>query len=345
VRDGVVGAWSYVRLYTIEANGTSGDPVAPPPGPRPLASRRVPFASRAGIHKYSGRVRYWAYPVMTHVTTTVDAPGRRAHARRARAKPRRTRAGRLRRTLRWLLATPLLVRVVVATIAVLVLWSAVNWMYQVIRKPTELFFPVGNALSKTPPETWRQYAPLFREHSTAVVTPELLAALAQVEGSGNPVARTYWRWRLSWNPLEWYQPASSAVGMFQLTDPTFQEAKRYCIHSHVVVEDGPWHDLRSCWFNGLYTRVVPSHAVELTAALLDRTVAHTLERNRIANATLRQQQDLAAITHLCGAGAGDAYARHGFRLAAGQRCGDHDPARYLAQINALKRQFVRLATT
>jgi hypothetical protein len=33
VREGVVGAWSYVWLYTIEANGTSGNPVAPPPMP------------------------------------------------------------------------------------------------------------------------------------------------------------------------------------------------------------------------------------------------------------------------------------------------------------------------
>jgi hypothetical protein len=54
---------------------------------------------------------------------------------------------------------------------------------------------VSGALTKTPSETWRQYGPLFREHSTAVITPELLAALAQVEGVGNPVARTYWRWR------------------------------------------------------------------------------------------------------------------------------------------------------
>ena len=48
--------------------------------------------------------------------------------------------------------------------------------------------------------------------------------------------------------------------MFQITDGTFAEARRYCIHDHVVVEDGPWHDARSCWFNGLYTRVVPGHA-------------------------------------------------------------------------------------
>ena len=63
--------------------------------------------------------------------------------------------------------------------------------------------------------------------------------------------------------------------MFQLTDGTFAEARRYCIHDHVVVEDGPWHDLNSCWFNGLYTRVVAGHAVEMTAALLDRDVART----------------------------------------------------------------------
>jgi hypothetical protein len=243
------------------------------------------------------------------------------------------------------LAAPLAIRLVVGAIVLVSVWSAVNWIYQVVRKPTELFFPVSDALVKSPAQTWREYGPLFHEHSTTVITPDLLAALAQIEGSGNPVARTYWRWRLAWNPLEVYQPASSAVGMFQITDPTFQEARRYCIHDHVVVEDGPWNDPRSCWFNALYTRVVPSHAIELTSALLDRTVARTLERNRITNATLRQRQELAAIIHLCGAGAGNAYARRGFRLTAGQRCGDHDPARYLAQVSAYRRQFGRLAAS
>ena len=264
--------------------------------------------------------------------------------RRAHPARRRSFARSGRRALLMLLAAPLAIRIVLGALLLVAVWSAVNWMVQVIRKPTELFFPVSGVLAKAPTETWRQYGPLFHEHATTVITPDLLAALAQVEGSGNPVARTYWRWRLAWNPFELYQPASSAVGMFQLTDPTFQEARRYCIHDHVVVEDGPWNDPRSCWFNSLYTRVVPSHAVELTAALLDRTVARTLERHRIVTATLRQQQDLAAIIHLCGAGAGSVYARRGFRLTAGQRCGDHDPARYLAQINGLKRQFARLAS-
>jgi len=241
------------------------------------------------------------------------------------------------------LAAPLLIRVLVLAVLLVALWWVVNWAYQVWRKPTELFFPMSHVLSKAPAETWRQYGPLFREHSTAVIAPDLLAALAQAEGAGNPVARTYWRWQLTLNPLAVYQPASSAVGMFQITDGTFQEARRLCIHEHRVVEDGPWHDLHSCWFNSFYIRVLPTHAVELTAAHLDRSVQRALERRRVAGATLKQKQDLAALIHLCGAGAGDVYVRRGFRLAPGQRCGDHDARQYLAQITALRRHFARLA--
>jgi hypothetical protein len=237
------------------------------------------------------------------------------------------------------------IRIVLAIVVLAAVWAALNWMVQVARKPSEVFFPVSGSFYKAPSQTWRQYGSLFETHSTRVITPELLASLAQMEASGNPVARTYWRWRFSWNPFEVYKPASSAVGMFQITDGTFEEAKRYCIHDHVVVEDGPWHEPRSCWFNGLYTRVVPGHAVEMTAALLDRTVARTLGRNRIPTASLRQRQDLAAVIHLCGSGAGDAYARRGFRFRRGQRCGDHDARRYLAEVNALKRQFARLAAS
>jgi hypothetical protein len=236
-------------------------------------------------------------------------------------------------------AAPPAFRVVIVLLLTLVGWLAVNWTYHVIRKPTELFFPVSGTLSKSPPDTWRQYKPLFEAHSTRTITPELLAALAQEEGAGNPVARTYWRWRLSWNPFEIFQPASSAVGMYQITDATFAEARRYCIHNHVVAEVGRWNDLHACWFNGLYTRVVPSHAIEMTAALLDTEVTRELERRHIFRATPRQKQDLAAVIHLCGRGGGDTYVRRGF-AAAGQRCGDQDVAGYLAQVNSFKRQFV-----
>ena len=58
---------------------------------------------------------------------------------------------------------------------------------------------------------------------------DLLAALAQAEGSGNPVARTYWRWSLTTKPFEIYKPASSAVGMYQITDGTYEIARRLCV--------------------------------------------------------------------------------------------------------------------
>src|SRR6267154_1786128 len=195
-------------------------------------------------------------------------------------------SGSVRRALRLLWTAPPAIRVAAIAIAVLALWGAANWIVQAVRKPSEMFFPVGGALVKTPLETWRRYGPLFREHSTAVMTPELLAALAQIEGAGNPVARPRWTWRPSWNPFELYRPASSAVGMFHITDAAFRDAKRYCVHDHTVVVDGALYDPGSWWFNSLYTRVVASH---------------------------------------------------------GQRCGAQHLASYLAQVNALKRLFARLA--
>jgi hypothetical protein len=233
--------------------------------------------------------------------------------------------------------------VVVGILAVLALSLGVNWTYQVIRKPSELFFPISGTLNKRPEETWRQYAPIFRAHATPVMTAELLAAMAQVEGSGNPVARTYWRWSWSSQPFEVYRPASSAVGMYQITDGTFAEARQFCIRNHRVVADGPWNDWGSCWFNDLYARVVPSHAVELTAAYLDRGVSTLLSRHRMSSATLEQKQVLAAVIHLCGAGAADAYVRRGLHLSEGERCGDHDPRAYVARIMTMKSLFVRLA--
>ncbi len=248
-----------------------------------------------------------------------------------------------RRCLKTFTRAPRAVQVVTVVAAVVTVWATANAVYQVARKPTEIFFPVSDSLNKTPTETWGRYAPVFREHATSVMTPELLAALAQVEGSGNPVVRTYWRWSFTLRPFEIYRPASSAVGMYQFTNGTFDEARRYCIHDHEVAEEGAWDDLDACWFNNLYLRVWPSDAVELAAAYLDRRVATIMARHRIRRATLRQKQDLAAIIHLCGAGAGDGFARRGFRLLPGQRCGDHPARVYVARVNKMRAVFARLA--
>ena len=260
-----------------------------------------------------------------------------------RRRVRRNRKGRARwrkrvqRAWRKIAALPLPLRIAMAAMAMLLFMAASNFVYQVARKPTEMFFPVSGVLHKMPAETWAAYAPLFREHSTAAIAPELLAALAQVEAAGNPLARTYWRWSLTWDPLSIYKPASSAVGMYQMTDAAFADARVACVHDHMVVED--------CWFTGLYTRILPSHAIELTAVSLHRQAAAILRKYPKENLSMRQKQDLAALIHLCGGRVARAYARNGFQLAEGQRCGDHSAARYLASVDAMTRKFRRLATS
>jgi hypothetical protein len=220
--------------------------------------------------------------------------------------------------------------------AAMAVFSVTNLVYQILHKPTEVFALIPGEPNKDPIETWRQYAPLFREYSTTSISPELLAALAQVESAGNPIARTYWRWSLTSDPFAVYQPASSAVGMYQMTDAALSEAQGYCILHHSVVETG-------CSATLLHSRVVPRHATELTAVFLDRNVAAILGHYRNTRISRQQREELAAVIHLCGTGPAKAFARRGFRLTPGERCGDHDVAAYVAQINAMKRKFLSLA--
>lgn len=252
------------------------------------------------------------------------------------------KARTLKRWLRAFRRTPPSVQLTLVCTLLALLALTVNGIYQMVRKPTELFFPVSGALYKTPAETWREYGPIFRRYSTASIAPELLAALAQVEGSGNPLVRTYWRWSWAPRPFDVYRPASSAVGMYQMTDGTFELARHYCIHHHVLTREGPWNDFGSCWFTRLYLRVLPGDAVELTAAYLDLQVTNILAAHRVA-ARSAELRHVAAVVHLCGAGAAQSYVRRGLRFAEGERCGDHDPRAYLARADAMYSVFERLA--
>jgi hypothetical protein len=250
------------------------------------------------------------------------------------------RLRRLRRRARWarrkLAQAPRIVRIAGGAAILLVALTLANLAYHVILKPTELFAFIGHRLDKEPPETWRSYGPLFRTYSTNTITPELLAALAQIESSGNPVDRTYWRWRWSFNPFAIYQPASSAVGLFQMIDGAYAEAARFCIRDHAVTDSG-------CGVPSFYIRTIPSHSIELASIYLDRNVAAVLARADNVKASTEQKQDLAAFIHLCGGGPATAFARRHFQMKADERCGDHLVAAYVGRVNAMKRQFVKLA--
>nr|WP_257168452.1 transglycosylase SLT domain-containing protein [Bradyrhizobium sp. SRS-191] len=246
------------------------------------------------------------------------------------------------RGARWLRqmagAAPRWLKITSGAVLALGFFALANLAYHVARKPTELFVVTGHSLDKEPEGTWRRYGALFREQATRAITAELLAALAQTESSGNPVARTYWRWRFAWNPFALYQPASSAVGLFQMTDGAFADAARFCIRDHEVTSEG-------CGSPTLYVRAWPAHAAELTVISLDRQVAAVLARHPAAKPTLQQKQDLAAVIHLCGAGPAAAFVRRGFKPESGERCGDHSVAGYLGKVNAMKKQFQKLAAS
>ena len=261
---------------------------------------------------------------MKRATTRLGRAWRRATARSRRA---------LAAWRRW----PPAARV----FAVAVAFASMAVTYQVLRKPAELF-ALAPAASKSPAATWAAYGPLFREHATDVVGPELLAALAQAESAGDPLARTFWRWRWSWDPLDVYAPASSAVGLLQMTDATFAEARHLCVHDHRAAREGRWHDLHACWFNALYVRWRPGDAIEMTSAWLDQQV-RAAAGARLEKTTPDQRRRLAAVIHLCGAHRGAAFARRGFRVHARERCGDHRVADYLARVGRLADEFGRLA--
>jgi hypothetical protein len=239
---------------------------------------------------------------------------------------------------RKLYAAPAAIRIVAIAATAFLGLFVINLVYHVLGKPTEIFAFVSGEFNKAPAETWRQYGWMFRDYSTASVSPELLAALAQVEGAGNPLARTYWRWQLSWNPLALYQPASSGIGMFQMTDAAFAEARQFCIRNHIVSQD-------ACRFGWLYIRAIPSHAVELAAVYLDRNLERIFAGRPTAKPSAEHKRELASMIHLCGAGAAKAFARRGFQLVTGERCGEHDVASYLARVKAMEREFLRLAAS
>ncbi len=238
---------------------------------------------------------------------------------------------------------PLVLRLALLGVLVLVVLAVLNVAYQVARKPTELFGLVFAPAPLTLSETWTRYGAQFRAHSTDLVRAELLAALAHAESQGDPLARTAWRWRWTWNPFAFYAPASSAVGLYQITDAAFEEGRRLCVHDHHLARAGSWYDPHACWFPALYMRTVPSHAIEMTAARLHEHLVQILGPARAGRIGMSSRERLAAVIHLCGPSRGADFARRGFRVAAGERCGTHDLAAYLARVDRFTLSFQRLA--
>ena len=124
-------------------------------------------------------------------------------------------------------------------------------------------------------------------------------------GTGNPVARTYWRWRATPEPFEVYRPASSAVGMYQITDGTFAEASAIASTTTSSSRMGPVARpavvlvQRPLSASCLATRSSSPPHTSTPVAGHARAPADPPQPSHRGRTSPR-------VIHLCGAGAGDA---------------------------------------
>lgn len=210
----------------------------------------------------------------------------------------------------------------------------INFAVQILRKPTEALGVVPTT-AKTPYQTWQSYREEFVSSSTLIITADFLAAIAQTESAGDPVAQPPWVFRWTTDLFKVYGPQSSAVGLMQITEGNYQEAKNYCIREGQVST--------SCWFNWVYARFLPSHSIEMAAAYMHVQVERLVGASKISTVPVENLQRLAAIVHLCGKNRAPEFLRSNYRITrAFAPCGTHDPATYLKKVATFKRQFARM---
>jgi hypothetical protein len=213
-------------------------------------------------------------------------------------------------------------------ITLAVLFFPLNFAAQLAFKPTELYRFAGIGSSKSVRGTWIAYETEFKRHATDVMTPDFLAGLAYTESSGNPSAQPPWVWRLTLVPWRLYAPASSAVGLMQITDGNLQQAGRYCIKDGRPATSG-------CLLTSLYSRLSPSDSIEMTSAYLHVQVARVAPKKT----TLRRRQELAAVMHLCGPDKGPAFVRAGFDSERMGVCGRQAVRPYVRRVMRLREEF------
>ena len=228
--------------------------------------------------------------------------------------------------------------------AVLVtLWFGLNWIYQVVRKPSELFFPVSGVLYKLPDETWDTYESVFRKHSTGTITPAFLAALAQIEAIGQSRRAHLLALVVDGQSV---RPLSAGVERGRHVPDHRRYIRRVAALLHPRSRRRRGRAVaRRCTPAGSTACIHASSPRTRSSSRPRISTGASRKRSRVrgsAKATLRQKEDLAAVIHLCGAGAGERYARRGLRLVAHQRCGDHDVRAYLNRVQGMKTVFLRL---
>ncbi len=214
-----------------------------------------------------------------------------------------------------------------------------NFIWHSLNHPSQIL-SLFLSFPKSPSELWNSYKDDFKDSATHRMSSEQLAALALVESSGDPFATPPWTFTWSLNPFSLYRPASSAVGLMQLTKGTSLLASRYCISDGEVIDEGEDSFFWRCWQNYFSSRLSASHSIELTAAYLTAQIDDLLQKDNISK---RAQLRLASTIHLCGKAYARKLIKNQFKLSKQWRCGTHSLYLYTKRVESYEKIFERLA--
>tara|TARA_B100001248_G_C27399354_1_gene468667 strand:+ start:367 stop:1038 length:672 start_codon:yes stop_codon:yes gene_type:complete len=204
-----------------------------------------------------------------------------------------------------------------------------NIGYAIYEKPWQILHPISKQFKKVPYHTWQEYQADFQKYASPQLSASFLAALAQSESAGNPWATVYWQVNLSREIYRIFHPASSALGLYQITQGTMKEMKKYCWENGKAIRG-------NCFWNRFRMRLSSYDSIYLTSAYLNYWV------NRFPE--YRNKEKMAALIHLCGI---EKVRRHMHRygkVSKIQRCGSHRIKNYLSRIRSYQSKMQQLAS-
>lgn len=220
-------------------------------------------------------------------------------------------------------------------IQLLALYALTNFTVQLWKKPAEALALAKLFKAKSLEQTWESYGNYFVDAGTDQLPAEFLAALAQQESAGNPWATPPWTMRFRPTFFGVYAPMSSAVGLYQFLDETFERVRGGC----VVVPVGDAEPANCARFGTLRSRLSPQASTQFAAWYLNREVDAVRREAGLKKLSADKAQVLAAITHLCGRGRAAVFAKSGFSWSRLGGCGAHSPQSYVTKVMGYARSF------
>ena len=141
----------------------------------------------------------------------------------------------------------------------------VNFIYQIYQKPTEVISSFYAGQSSDLNGTWKRYKNLFINNSTEHINAKTLASIAQVESAGQWAASPSWQWKITDNWRKVFSPASSALGVMQITKGHQKSVLQHCQTESVKS--------KLCNNTSWWARLWPSHSINLAAIYIDKTIS------------------------------------------------------------------------